>query len=172
MSIEKAKRSVSLERQYGVDREYMAAYFYYKDGLLFRRKRSAKRQKLHHGNWAVCKDGYMRIRLFGHAFSVHRLIWVLHNSLIPEGMQIDHINRIRTDNRIENLRVVTQRQNLSNHGISTASGYPGVWWYERCKTWQVRIQVDRKTINLGYHKDLDAAIAVRKDAELNYEEAR
>ena len=45
---------------------------------------------------------------------VHRLIWEAFNGKIPEGFQIDHINTIRNDNRLENLRLVTPKENCNN----------------------------------------------------------
>ena len=44
----------------------------------------------------------------------HRVIWYYFNGEIPEGMQIDHINGDKTDNRLENLRLVTPKENLNN----------------------------------------------------------
>lgn len=46
--------------------------------------------------------------------AVHRLVWEAFNGTIPEGMQIDHINTVRDDNRIENLRVVSSKDNQNN----------------------------------------------------------
>ena len=45
---------------------------------------------------------------------VHRLIWEAFNGKIPEGLQIDHINTIRNDNRLSNLRLVTPKENCNN----------------------------------------------------------
>lgn len=47
-------------------------------------------------------------------FSIHRLVWEAFNGPIPEGLQIDHINTIRDDNRLANLRVVTSKENNAN----------------------------------------------------------
>ena len=51
--------------------------------------------------------GYRIVSIFGKPHKEHRLVWIYHNGNIPEGMQIDHINRIRNDNRIQNLRLAT-----------------------------------------------------------------
>lgn len=47
-------------------------------------------------------------------FYIHRLIWETFNGSIPEGMEIDHINTNRSDNRLENLRLVSHRENCNN----------------------------------------------------------
>lgn len=48
--------------------------------------------------------GYLRVHVEGRSYAVHRLIWLMHTGAWPKD-QLDHINRVRTDNRIENLRV-------------------------------------------------------------------
>lgn len=57
----------------------------------------------------LCKDGK------GKWFSVHRLVWEAFNGPIPEGMQVNHINEDKTDNRLENLNLMTPKEN-SNWG--------------------------------------------------------
>ena len=59
--------------------------------------------------------GYRVVSIYGKSYKEHRLVWIYHNGDISEGMQIDHINRIRNDNRIENLRLVTS----SSNGLNT-----------------------------------------------------
>jgi len=64
------------------------------------------------------RDGYIshHLRYGEKDFKVlaHRIIWMSQNRSIPKGKQIDHINRVRDDNRIVNLRVVTHRENSQN----------------------------------------------------------
>lgn len=68
--------------------------------------------------------------------------------------QIDHINGDGLDNRRKNLRIVTQRQNLSNLKIhregKTSSMYVGVYWHSPYKKWASKIRVNGKRIFLGY----------------------
>lgn len=63
---------------------------------------------------AESKAGYLRIRYKGKIEYVHRLIWEHVNGPIPKGMHIDHINGVKSDNRLVNLRMVTPLENMQN----------------------------------------------------------
>ena len=79
----------------------------------------------------------------------------------PLGMQVDHINGDRLDNRRENLRIVTNWQNQMNRGmtINNSSGYKGVR-LRRSGKWEAQIRVNKKAIFLGrFYDKLDAAHA-------------
>ena len=60
------------------------------------------------------KDGYRRISIDGRHAVAARVVYEVFVERIPDGMEIDHINTVRDDNRVENLRVVTHRDNLLN----------------------------------------------------------
>lgn len=64
------------------------------------------------------KDGYLKVRLYkdgvSKQFLVHRLVWTAFNGAIPEGLELDHINAERYDNRLSNLRCVTSKENSNN----------------------------------------------------------
>jgi hypothetical protein len=97
--------------------------------------------------------------------SMHRLIM---NA--PEGMEVDHINHNRFDNRRENLRLCTKSQNQWN-GIlrkDNTSGYRGVSYVKRDKVWQAYIRIFGKGLHLGTYKTKSEAIKVRKIAEEKY----
>ena len=86
-----------------------------KDGLVYRY--SKRQDKLILCKQSKASGGYCRVRVSGTKINqvfVHRIIWETFKGEIPEGMQIDHINTIRTDNRLENLRLVTHKANMNN----------------------------------------------------------
>lgn len=60
------------------------------------------------------RDGYRRINVDGRHAVVARIVYEVFVGPIPGGMEIDHVNTVRDDNRVENLRVVTHRDNLLN----------------------------------------------------------
>jgi len=59
-------------------------------------------------------NGYLRVTLMRREYRLHRLVWLwVHGEHVPDGMVIDHINGVKTDNRIANLRLVTPCQNIA-----------------------------------------------------------
>lgn len=74
------------------------------------------------------KKGYWNVISKKHAYRVSRVIWSMRYGEIARGLQVDHINKIRSDNRIENLRLVTNQVNKMNSGIyaNNSSGKTGV----------------------------------------------
>ena len=131
-------------------KELLHELFYYKDGKLFNKKgRRGVTKDAIAGN--ITKDGYMAIMIKGKTHKAHKLVWFYHNGDIPEGLEIDHINRIRNDNNIDNLRLVTRQQNNWN-----TSG-KGCYWREGKKKWQSYIGLNGKRKYLGsFDNETDA----------------
>ena len=123
------------------------------------------------GDVAGCQNvlGYLRIQLQSRKYLAHRLAWLYVRGEWPKD-QLDHVNRVRTDNRITNLMDVSTKQNMQNAGkySHNTSGHPGVYWYKRDSKWQARIMHNRKNIHLGYFTDIEEALAARKAGELKY----
>jgi HNH endonuclease len=116
------------------------------------------------------KDGYIRTSLNYQKFIVHRLIWVYHYGAIPKGMQIDHINRDRHDNRIENLRLADRSLQMRNRSMhkNNISGVTGVTYKNRDKFWVANIGHRGEVVHLGSFKTKDEAILRRKRGEIEY----
>lgn len=113
--------------------------------------------------------GYRQIKLDGKLYLAHRLAW-LHTYGVWPTDQIDHINRCRTDNRLANLREVTNAQNCQNRPLqcNATSGYAGVTWNKIILKWHARISLGGKRIHLGWFLDKDSAVSARATAELLY----
>jgi len=116
--------------------------------------------------------GYIMIRVFSKIYMAHRLAFLFVYDRFPIG-DTDHINRNRSDNRIENLREVTRSENNVNSKIrkNNTSGYRGVSWSERDKHYHAYINKDGRRINIGYFRDSkEAAIAYDEKAKDIYGE--
>ena len=87
------------------------------------------------------KEGYWRVRLDDRQYLEHRLVWLWHHGSFPR--ILDHIDRDRSNNRIENLRLCTESQNAANAKISThnTSGYRGVYYEAERDKWVARIRL-------------------------------
>ena len=113
------------------------------------------------------REGYKVVTLNKKQYQIHRLIWLWHHGFLPEvGIHIDHINGHRDDNRIENLRMATNKCNQRNTGNweTNTSGVKGVV-KGSFKKWRASIRVDNKLYNLGDFNDLDEAVLHRLAAE-------
>lgn len=113
--------------------------------------------------------GYRKLRVDGIIYMEHRIIWVMFNKESPE-LDIDHINNDRSDNRIENLRVVSRSKNMMNASLrkDNTSGVKGVTWNNRDKRWTATIMVNKSKKCLGNYVDLELAELVVQEARLKF----
>lgn len=106
-------------------------------------------------------DGYRYAKCKGRRIAVHRVIFFMHNGYCPP--EVDHINRVRDDNRIENLRdPLSHTNNLGNqsHQEGTSSRFKGVCWDKGRGRWIAMIKMNRKTSFLGrFQSEEHAALA-------------
>lgn len=145
--------------------EYLNEKFFEIGGKLYHRK-------LNHRNKGYgpvgCTDGkgYLTVKIEGHMELIHRIIYAMHHDYMPENF-LDHINRDRKDNRISNLREVSNRCNLRNakQRVTNSSGIQGVVWYTRDRKWQAQIVVNSKHKYLGLYEDFADAVCARLAAE-------
>ena len=123
------------------------------------------------GTIAGCDNGkgYIRIRIDRGRFRAHRLAWMYINGHEPDG-QIDHINGDRSDNRIENLRVVNQLENSKNRRINSnnTSGFTGVTFDKRSGKWAAQIELKGKGYTIGRFLNKSDAVKARLDKEVEF----
>lgn len=70
------------------------------------------------------KDGYLTVGVRGREYLAHRLVWLLVNGEIPEGLEIDHIDRNPANNKLDNLRLVNRAGNNRNRAPYSKHGTP------------------------------------------------
>lgn len=120
--------------------------------------------------FASCQsNGYRIGHIHSRKYYAHRVIWVLIHGDWPR-CEIDHINGINGDNRIENLREASKAQNQRNKGMmaNNTSGFKGVSWNSRAKKWQALIAKGGKNRNLGQFDTPEAAHAAYCEAAKKY----
>lgn len=115
------------------------------------------------------KSGHIQIMVDGVRYMAHRLAWLYVNGSFPKN-EIDHINRIRSDNRIANLRPASNLENAQNRSRSSnnTSGRSDVTWNKKTKKWRARLTVGYKRMHLGYFESLDDAFSARAQAKMKY----
>jgi len=149
-----------------IDSELTASYlhilFEYKDNQLYYRKGDGRKAG------SFTDRGYVVVSIRGQSFRAHRLIWIMTNGPIPEGKYIDHINGIKNDNRIENLRLATQTENNRNvkKRKDNTTGVKGVSAAGR--KWRAQINVNKKRICLGRYQTIQEAEAAYNNAVTMY----
>lgn len=129
-------------------------------------------RKLPSGRWRACGDkpncnGYGQVKMDGKPYFTHRLIWLLAYGEWPEF--IDHINRNKLDNRLENLRAVTRTENQHNHGLrkNNTSGYIGVYFHKQANKYEAQIILNGKRIYLGLYATAEEAFTAYMIAKID-----
>jgi hypothetical protein len=82
----------------------------------------------------------------------------------PKGMEVDHKDGNKLDNRRSNLRICTHAENTQNRKVNYNKKFKGVNWHKRMGMWQVSIRVNKNLKHLGYFND--EIIAAKKYNEL------
>lgn len=140
--------------------------FIYENGTLINKKTGFVYQECN------TNSGYIAVAYNGQQVMAHRVIWAIHNGIIPDDLVIDHINGIKTDNRIENLRLATRAQNNAN-SIGSGKYLKGVTSRPNGK-FQSSIQLKGIKITIGtFDSEIEAHKAyLNKAVELYGEFAR
>ena len=126
-------------------------------GLLLQKK---PRSKISVGSIAgsVTPYGYRYIQLAGKKYAAHRLVWLIEHGSFPK-LFIDHIDGNKLNNKIENLREATSKQNNENKGVpkNSKTGVRGVSYNRKLKKYVAQIQHNGVGHYLGIHDTLDGA---------------
>ena len=149
-------------------KEHVRAIFSYNQitGLLYR---------LVCNNWrwiGLCPPshnsyGYKQVCVNNRNYLMHRVIWLYVHGVWPE-KQVDHINGIRDDNRLCNLRLASHLDNCHNRASTGKSGVVGVSWHKRHDKWIASIKCKGRSVHLGYFNTKPQAKRARKKAEAKY----
>lgn len=109
-------------------------------------------------------DGYFYVNLYHNRipkqFKIHQLVAIAFLGHKPCGYKlvVNHVNFIKTDNRVENLQIVTSRENTNQKHLKSSSQYTGVHWRKKNKKWVASIYAENKTIYLGeFTNEIDAS---------------
>ena len=98
--------------------------------------------------------------------TVHQLVAECFYNHIPNGnkLVVNHINFIKTDNRLENLEIITNRENSNQKHIKSTSEYTGVCWHKQHRKWVAQIVINSKVKHLGYFLDeIEASKVYQKE---------
>lgn len=160
--------------------EYLRECFSYspETGVLTWRERPREHFK-NDGAWRYCNNrlagspagsitpkGYVTIHVAGRRYQAHRLIWLTHYGKEPK-YQIDHVDQVKSNNALCNLREASNADNQKNTSLrkNSSSGTTGVTWYRSTRKWLAKISSNGKRIHLGYFSNKKDAEAARLAAE-------
>lgn len=153
--------------------ERLKELFYYDDGDLIRKVASSNSTKVGDIVAANQRTIYKGAWVDYRRYPIHRLVWLYHHGYLPES-DLDHIDRDTWNNRIENLREVSEQCNMRNQKQQkSVSGVKGVVWNASARrpgarvigSWCAQITINWKCINLGRSDDFIEAVALRLAAE-------
>ncbi len=124
------------------------------------------------GARAGCKNpnGYINISVDGKLYKAHRIAWLIITGSWPVA-ETDHINGVRDDNRIDNLREATKSLNQQNQRVprrDNTSGYLGVSWHAAGKAFSAHIRIKGKKLYLGLFTDPAKAHQAYLDAKRQF----
>jgi len=142
-----------------LSRDIVREFFDYKEGALYWKVNRGSQQCKGKPAGTPHSKGYIAIKLNGTVYKAHRLIYIWHFGHLPSKVHIDHINCIRNDNRIENLRKVTPQENQWNRkNVKGFSVLPS-------GKFRVRICINNKDIHIG-------VFDTEEEAKMAYQQAK
>ena len=146
-----------------ITKEFLHEILEYKDGRLFWKKPISSKSRVKVGDEAGTSTttGYRRIVINYKQYFGHQLVFMMFHGYIPK--EIDHINRVRHDNRIENLRPISRSDNVINSRLSkrNSTGYKHI--HVSGNGYKITAPKNGKPVYLGYFQSIEEAkTALRK----------
>jgi len=129
-------------------------YVNYSDGRIRFYKSKILKQSIGNG-------GYLFVGFDGKSFKISQLVAMAFLSHKPYGMKkvVHHIDNDKTNNKVCNLEIVSQRKNSYTHHIGT-SKYTGVSWDSARNKWKSNIRINNKSKFLGrFNTEIEASMA-------------
>lgn len=167
---------MTITREEILTKAFLDEAFVYKDGFLFWKERpshhfaeewirGAFNKRFAHKQAGYSRNGYRFVDFpLAKKVGVHRIVFVLHHGFVPE--TVDHIDGDTNNNRVENLRAATRRQNSMNTTTPSrnTSGVKGVSFHKNTNKWAAFVRVDGRQVHLGVFASIDEARKVRVEA--------
>lgn len=127
-------------------------------GLFLRRKTTNQSARKGEVVGTLDRYGYLKVRIKKRSYKLHRIAWLYVHGSFPRAL-LDHVNGVRSDNRIANLRECNHSQNGCNMRpkAGTSSGIKGVSWVASAGKWKAQIGVNYKDIFLGHFDTAEEA---------------
>lgn len=160
---------MSRTAKHQLDKATVREYFEYDGMYLYWKKKCSRMSRAKIGSIAgnISQNGYVVVKFRNQEYKVHNLIWNWHYGKITDNVTIDHINRIRHDNRLTNLRLATWSDQIKNTNLrkNNTCGHKHI---NPCKAAKGKLMVrfthNGKRIYLGLFDDIDSAITARDKA--------
>jgi len=149
--------------------EMIREHLLYENGVLYWTNLKRSYRSVSNGKEAGCLTpyGYIIVKVNQKLIFAHRIVYFLHNGVWPHA-EIDHINKIRTDNRIENLRDCSRTQNSWNRNRKNSKYGRGISWSKDKNKYRVRVNKNGKVVFERCYDDLEFAQLVASEARKKY----
>lgn len=166
-----------MKTNYKAYREIDFNYFFSLDedtGEIYWKNPRANRTKVGDRADRLKDNGYKEVIIFRKRFYAHIVVWLMLGNDLPDGCVIDHVDRVRSNNKPSNLRLTTSSGNSRNRGISSknTSGKKGVVWMKDREMWRAQLILEiggeKEFIFIGDFKNKEHAIHARELAEYLY----
>lgn len=142
--------------------------FDYRNGKLYWKNSTGRvKSSDEAGSYDIC-SGYIYVQVNRKHIKAATIIWEMHNGKLPKGFIVDHIDHIRNNDYLSNLRAIPNPENSKNRSIASnnKSGITGVS-YEAGR-WRARIKVKGKLLCLGRFNTKEEAESARNQANIQY----